>query len=71
MSSEKHLSVVLESICKTCDGKGGAPPGELDDDFLECPRCKGSGYVPTDIGMAFLELMRHNLIPMLQDIGKA
>lgn len=52
----------LETICSACRGlRGEAEFGK----FYPCDECNGAGYVPTKIGEAILDLMRHNLRSMM------
>ena len=53
-------SLVLEVQCNYCSGRG-----RFGRD--QCDACDGSGYVPTELGSRILDLMRHNLRPMIQE----
>jgi hypothetical protein len=54
----------LEYPCEECRGTGGY---HLDAGWRNCANCQGAGYVPTTFGERILELVRHNLKPILQD----
>jgi DnaJ-class molecular chaperone len=58
----------LEEHCSECYGKGG--DDQDGTGWHRCGVCNGSGYEPTELGEAILTLVRHNLEPMLQDIGR-
>ena len=53
----------LEILCKRCDGSGRTYPRGFGED---CPRCRGSGYEPTESGRAILDLMEHNFSQMFK-----
>lgn len=48
----------LETLCNSFEGAGGTA---THWDWIECSRCHGAGYVPTEFGEQVLELIRHNL----------
>jgi hypothetical protein len=54
----------LETPCNACDGEGQY---RKEGEWRRCRRCDGAGYIPTDLGIKVLDLMRHNFRPMLQD----
>lgn len=56
--SESDLQ--LESKCPECNGSGGKFWRGEEEEWRECAKCHGSGYVPTQIGARILELVRHN-----------
>jgi len=58
--------VALETLCERCNGVGTLPSREDPD--RPCPRCEGAGYEPTEFGEKVLELMRHQLRPMLAQL---
>lgn len=47
----------LEIKCPSCDGRGSFAEGEEPS---ICPRCEGSGFVPTPAGERILALVRHH-----------
>lgn len=52
----------LEQICPVCHGAKGRRYSEIeeDDGWADCYKCQGSGFVPTELGVQILTLMRHN-----------
>ena len=53
---------ILEEECPICKGKKGRFYSEVEENngWADCFRCKGAGYVPTEVGARILELVRHN-----------
>ena len=53
---------ILEEVCPSCKGEKGRYYADAarDDGWSDCPRCKGSGFVPTDAGKRILSLIQHN-----------
>ena len=56
---------VLEQPCRKCGGRGTYSGG---GDRETCGLCEGAGYVPTEVGMRVLDLMRHNFRPLYDDM---
>lgn len=54
-----ETNLVLENPCTACEGSGGRM-GYVND-WHECDKCSGAGYVPTEFGEKLLDLIRHNL----------
>ncbi len=57
----------LEALCQRCDGEGTI--GYADGKRYRCPVCNGAGYEPTEFGRRVLDLMRHHLRPMHEDLA--
>lgn len=49
---------MFETLCICCEGGGG---WMSYGDWIECHKCYGTGYIPTELGEAVLELLRHNV----------
>lgn len=50
----------LEIVCPSCAGVARFNDPESENGFTSCPRCDGSGFIPTDLGRKVLALVRHN-----------
>ncbi len=50
-----HLD--LETQCEWCEGRGVFFEG---CEKMDCHRCHGCGFVPTEMGARILRLIRHN-----------
>jgi DnaJ-class molecular chaperone len=56
----QEIEAELERACPKCGGRGW-----FGHEREQCVLCGGAGYVPTAFGRKVLDLMRHNLRPML------
>lgn len=54
----------LETQCPFCKGQKQFFDETIQDHnhdgFVPCPKCNGSGYIPTAAGTRILKLFRHN-----------
>lgn len=48
----------LEVKCEACNGSGSTYQPEADQ-YDDCSKCNGSGFMPTAIGARILTLLRH------------
>lgn len=58
------LNQNFEELCVVCKGRGKHRGYHGDE---RCDTCDGAGYTTTEVGQRILDLMRHNLKPMLED----
>lgn len=64
-SAKPADEIILETECPRCNGFGSDGPFAHN----YCRKCDGAGYIPTELGQKFVDLMRHNFGPMLRDAG--
>lgn len=54
----------LETLCPRCKGKGGR--WNWLDNWEICARCKGAGWLPTQLGEKIIDLIRHQFSGMMR-----
>jgi hypothetical protein len=57
---------MLENVCDRCEGRGWRDIGEGRE---QCGSCCGAGFVATKAVKQILSLVKHNLLPILQQLG--
>jgi DnaJ-class molecular chaperone len=60
------VSIELEERCLECGGDGKEYSRE---GLTRCGACSGSGFAPTAFGEKLIQLMRHNIQSLLQDVS--
>lgn len=60
------INIELEFLCHSCWGKGYHLDLSLITD-VECPDCKGLGYIPTELGKDILKLVTRHMPKSKQD----
>ena len=63
-ATENSPAILLEVVCPKCSGKGGRDDYE---GWITCRPCKGIGFIPTEVGAAVLDIVRHNIDHMVRD----
>lgn len=49
---------ILENTCTHCSGRGVFSDFS-EEGFVNCHKCRGTGYIPTEAGLQVISLIRH------------
>lgn len=67
-----HIDNKLEKRCSLCEGeyccREWIDPITNERVGVYCPKCNGFGCIPTEQGDRILDLVRHNLKPLIVEI---
>lgn len=58
---------LLEITCDTCNGAGRRRSNDRWSIMETCSICNGLGYVPTEYGLAVLNLVRRHIDSMVRE----